>query len=596
MAGLDAFTSRAFDMVASGGVRNALDLNREDAKRPRALSGRRAVPDRPPPGRSGRRLRHPVHRRLGHARPELPDPASPAAAGRPRHRQPDPGPARPRPGRRRRHGHVGRVRPHAAHQQQRRPRPLGAGHVAPWSPAAACAWARPSAPARPAANVRKTAATPCRRCSRTLYRAIGIDPALTFPNGTGRPMYIARRPRTGPRVGVTTCTPLAPQRVLAATQDSRSPELRASPRSVPDPAWRSRASLGLSQHPLTIRLPAEHLTLTGRFHDVTAAWPGVGLPRLRAAARADEPAKKPTAETDHAAHAGRGQGAAGPPDQTSSSIGGDDSRQLDPHRRRCQTAGCRTSPATSSTKSPTPRSSASPPPAASSRWPTARPPITASYGDKTRQRRRSRPSRCDVDLPINFANHIVPIFTKLGCNSGGCHGKSGGQNGFAPVAARLRARARLPDAGQGKPRPAPLPRRARAQPAAAEGDRQHGPRRRQAHGARLRRVQAHPPLDRLRHALRQPERPDRHQDHASTPSTASSTRQQPPAVRRLRPLHRRHRRGRHPAGPVREQRHRHRRRRRHRPGPHARHVAARRRSWPATRARSPSSAPPCRSA
>ena len=33
-------------------------------------------------------------------------------------------------------------------------------------------------------------------------------------------------------------------------------------------------------------------------------------------------------------------------------------------------------------------------------------------------------------LPINFANQIVPIFTKLGCNAGGCHGKSGGQNGF----------------------------------------------------------------------------------------------------------------------------------------------------------------------
>jgi hypothetical protein len=32
--------------------------------------------------------------------------------------------------------------------------------------------------------------------------------------------------------------------------------------------------------------------------------------------------------------------------------------------------------------------------------------------------------------PINFANQIVPIFTKLGCNGGGCHGKSGGQNGF----------------------------------------------------------------------------------------------------------------------------------------------------------------------
>ena len=32
--------------------------------------------------------------------------------------------------------------------------------------------------------------------------------------------------------------------------------------------------------------------------------------------------------------------------------------------------------------------------------------------------------------PVNFPNQIVPIFTKAGCNSGGCHGKSGGQNGF----------------------------------------------------------------------------------------------------------------------------------------------------------------------
>jgi hypothetical protein len=35
------------------------------------------------------------------------------------------------------------------------------------------------------------------------------------------------------------------------------------------------------------------------------------------------------------------------------------------------------------------------------------------------------------DLPVNFPNQIVPVFTKYGCNSGGCHGKSGGQNGFA---------------------------------------------------------------------------------------------------------------------------------------------------------------------
>src|SRR2546421_9302604 len=32
--------------------------------------------------------------------------------------------------------------------------------------------------------------------------------------------------------------------------------------------------------------------------------------------------------------------------------------------------------------------------------------------------------------PINFPNQIVPIFTKAGCNAGGCHGKSSGQNGF----------------------------------------------------------------------------------------------------------------------------------------------------------------------
>jgi Protein of unknown function (DUF1549)/Protein of unknown function (DUF1553) len=33
-------------------------------------------------------------------------------------------------------------------------------------------------------------------------------------------------------------------------------------------------------------------------------------------------------------------------------------------------------------------------------------------------------------VPVNFANQVVPIFTKLGCNAGACHGKSGGQNGF----------------------------------------------------------------------------------------------------------------------------------------------------------------------
>lgn len=34
------------------------------------------------------------------------------------------------------------------------------------------------------------------------------------------------------------------------------------------------------------------------------------------------------------------------------------------------------------------------------------------------------------DVPINFKNQVVPIFTKLACNGGGCHGKASGQNGF----------------------------------------------------------------------------------------------------------------------------------------------------------------------
>src|SRR5205823_3594407 len=32
--------------------------------------------------------------------------------------------------------------------------------------------------------------------------------------------------------------------------------------------------------------------------------------------------------------------------------------------------------------------------------------------------------------PVHFGNDVVPILSKLGCNSGGCHGKASGQNGF----------------------------------------------------------------------------------------------------------------------------------------------------------------------
>ncbi|MEO1979287.1 MAG: hypothetical protein ABGZ24_02070, partial [Fuerstiella sp.] len=31
---------------------------------------------------------------------------------------------------------------------------------------------------------------------------------------------------------------------------------------------------------------------------------------------------------------------------------------------------------------------------------------------------------------IRFTTDVVSVLTKLGCNSGGCHGKATGQNGF----------------------------------------------------------------------------------------------------------------------------------------------------------------------
>jgi hypothetical protein len=55
--------------------------------------------------------------------------------------------------------------------------------------------------------------------------------------------------------------------------------------------------------------------------------------------------------------------------------------------------------------------------------------ITAKFLDKTVKVSVTSKSMGE-NLPINFGNQVVPVFTKLGCNSGGCHGKASGQNGF----------------------------------------------------------------------------------------------------------------------------------------------------------------------
>src|SRR5262249_56986903 len=36
----------------------------------------------------------------------------------------------------------------------------------------------------------------------------------------------------------------------------------------------------------------------------------------------------------------------------------------------------------------------------------------------------------DDSRPLHFANDIVPLLSRHGCNAGGCHGRASGQNGF----------------------------------------------------------------------------------------------------------------------------------------------------------------------
>jgi hypothetical protein len=56
--------------------------------------------------------------------------------------------------------------------------------------------------------------------------------------------------------------------------------------------------------------------------------------------------------------------------------------------------------------------------------------ITATTPEGAAGQIRVRVEDFAQQAAINFTNQIVPIFTKYGCNGGGCHGKASGQNGF----------------------------------------------------------------------------------------------------------------------------------------------------------------------
>ncbi|MBI3860578.1 MAG: DUF1553 domain-containing protein [Planctomycetia bacterium] len=55
--------------------------------------------------------------------------------------------------------------------------------------------------------------------------------------------------------------------------------------------------------------------------------------------------------------------------------------------------------------------------------------LTVSAGGQSVQK-EVRVLGFDRYPPVHFALDIVPVLSKLGCNSGGCHGKASGQNGF----------------------------------------------------------------------------------------------------------------------------------------------------------------------
>ena len=56
--------------------------------------------------------------------------------------------------------------------------------------------------------------------------------------------------------------------------------------------------------------------------------------------------------------------------------------------------------------------------------------VTATDADGRKTQTRLVVGGTQETRPVSFCGQIVPIFTKLGCNGGGCHGKIAGQNGF----------------------------------------------------------------------------------------------------------------------------------------------------------------------
>ena len=163
---------------------------------PRPLQGHRAVPDRPPAGRSWRQAASPwttaAGTRTATTSVELRRRSS--AAARPWHRQPDPGPARAAVHGRRRRSRWSGVE-FGAHFPGRSTPSAGRDHWSPAMSALVAGGGLKMGQAIGSTNARGEFPKDPQQVTvpqllSTLYHAVGIDPAQTFNNGGGRPMYI----------------------------------------------------------------------------------------------------------------------------------------------------------------------------------------------------------------------------------------------------------------------------------------------------------------------------------------------------------------------------------------------------------------------
>ena len=99
----------------------------------------------------------------------------------------------------------------------------------------------------------------------------------------------------------------------------------------------------------------------------------------------------------------------------------------------------------------------------------------------------------------DFAQDVVPVLTRSGCNTGACHGRLEGQNGFKLSLFGYDPAGGLPGRHPRRRRPSALAARPRAQPLPRKSDRPDGPRRRASGAGRLARA---PDLARLAQAGR----------------------------------------------------------------------------------------------